>query len=244
MDQTQVAPHESVVVAAGYEMDESQKAVLMAPMLKAMREEVLKQELFDQIETQVPNPHPVLSEEKTTEQITFGMLAHVKYGLPISECITIVNDGQAINWCFDKFFNSEDFKKATDAMSTIDVGGSSISHNVDTNDINQLAGIMEELINKFNKDLKNSPVVFQKMNYANIKAKKLLSYGQKMTGELMFQVGCAVMAWRYYEQDLDEGIELAMKGDSAKKCFELFMKATASEIIDDMVGKTEETVVH
>ena len=224
----------------GYEMDEVQKVALMAPMLKAMRDVVLKQELYDELESQIPNPHPTLSEEQVTEQLVYGLLAHVKYNLPMVEVVPIVNNGQAVNWCFDKFVNTDDFKKATEDMVTIDVNGSKVSHNVDVTDIDQVATIIQPLIERFNKDLKNSPVTYTKMNYFSIKVKDSLKYGEHMTNEHVFQAGCGCILHRYFDMEQAEALQLAIDGTAMKTVFEKYM----AETVNAVVSKTEETTIH
>ncbi len=228
-----------------YSIDEGQKATLMAPMLKAMRAEVLKQELFDEIESQVPNPHPTLAEEKVTEQITFGMLAHVKYGLEVPECVTLVNDGQAVHWCFDRFFNSDDFKAATEQMNTIDMDGVSVSHNIDTDNLEQVARVIQPVIERFNKDLKNSPVVYAKANFFNIRMKQ---ERQKQMASLtqadMFQAGCACILFRYYGVEQDTALQLALNAEAAKSVLEKHLKEAVTDKLSANKEVAEETVTH
>lgn len=236
-------PETQTNVVPGYEMDEAQKAVLMAPLLKELREQVLNQELYEKLEGQIPNPHPSIPEDKLTEQIVFGLLAHVKYNLPLEECITIANDGQAVNWCFDKFFHSEDFKKVTESMHTLDGDGVSISHNVDTNDIAQIAQILRPLIIRFNKEAKKSVVLYQKLNYFTIKVKQSLTKHMPMTQKDGFQAGCGCILFKYYGMDQEEALQLAIKGEAAKTVFELYMKQEASKAITP-AEEAEEAVIH
>lgn len=240
MEQTQETVSEVQTEIIGYEMDEAQKTALMAPMLKAMRDEVLKQELYDELESQIPNPHPTLSEEQVTEQLVYGLLAQVKYGLSMAEAVTIVNDGKAISWCFDKFVHTDDFKKATEDMVTINVNGNNVSHNIDVNDIYQVANVIQPLIDRFNKDLKNSPVCYTKMNYFTIKVKDSLKHGDHMTQDRVFQAGCGCILFLYYNVEQREALQLAIDGTAVKTVFEKFM----AETVNAAVGKTEETIIH
>ncbi len=154
------------------EMPVAQKAILMAPVMKEMRDHLTNEDLFKTIETQVPNPHPTCDEKETLEQIMFGMLANVKYGQTIEDAIKLVNDGQAVDWCFDQFIKTDDFKNATENMTTITDEKVSISHNLDYENIAEVSEVIKPLIDRLNKDLKNSPVVFERMNSINIMVRK------------------------------------------------------------------------
>ena len=240
MEQTQETVSEVQTEIIGYEMDETQKIALMAPMLKAMRDIVLQQNLYEKLESQIPNPHPSMNEEKVTEQIVYGLLAHVKYGLSLGEATIVVNEGQAVNWCFDKFVNTDDFKKATEDMVTINVDGNDVSHNIDVKDIYQVANVIQPLIERFNKDLKKSPVCYSKMNYFNIKVKNALKAGESMTAEHAFQAGCGCILHCYYNIDQAEALQLAIDGNAVNTAFEKYMTDT----VNAAVGKTVETTVH
>lgn len=220
---------ETPAVDPQYQMDHTAMINLMAPMVKGMRETILQQDLYDRLDAIVPNPHPTLTDEQTSEQFVYGMLAHVKYGLSLDEAAGKIIDGSAVKFCFDQFIKSPDFKQATDNMTTVNVNGVDVVHNVDTDNPQAMAEIMKPLFEKFNKELKNNPIVYSKLNYANIKAKQLLKYGERMDPLKGFNIGCAVCAWKFYDEDLQEGIARAMKGEQVKHLFHLFMRETVEQ---------------
>lgn len=216
-------------VQAEYQMDHTAMINLMAPMVKSMRETILNQELYDSLDKIVPNPHPTLSDEQTGEMFVYGMLAHVKYGLTMDEAAAKIIDATAVKYCFDQFINSPDFKTATEGMNTVNVNGVDVVHNVDTDNPQAMAEIMKPLFERFNKELKNNPIIYSKLNYANIKAKQMLKYGERMDPLKGFNIGCAVCAWKFYGEDLQEGINRAMAGEQVKHLFHLFMKDTVEQ---------------
>lgn len=220
------------------------KVSLMTNIINELNKELRNPVLFESINSQLLDPHPTLTEDEVIEQTVFALLANIKYGLSIDECAKLVNNGESINWCFDKFINTEDFEKAVDNLYTISIGDFKISHTVDINDNNQIASAMMSVIEVFNFELETNSVLSHKMSYAATEAKRLLNIDKDLPSDLMFNVGCAVIAWHYYKQDLDEGIALAIKNESAKKCFELFLMNSYSEIINDVEGKTENTILH